>query len=614
MKAVTNSILLLMLIAAPMRAGAGDSISWQSWGPEAFASARLQKRMILLDVGMEGCTACRAMDEITYREPTVVELVSANFVAIQVDAEARPDIGERYSDWAWPATVFMTSEGAQVLALRGNRLPGSFVPILEGLVERQASGTLSVDELAPYGAPSQPAPSDLAQLRDELRQRFDGALARDAFSSASGARIASVFLRAHMSRSDALRVRAIEAAEGYLRMMDDTWGGVFVGVRPDGTPVPEKRISNQAHALNVLAQAYQVTEDNRFAVGIERVYRYLGAQMTAPNGTFFTSQEDRPAALPAAVTTSQYWRLDDVERRAFGLPVTDHAVYTDKNGELISALANAYAATGDRRHVDAAAAAAVTLISTRQTDANWILQTNETAEIRTDRRMRVLATDERPFLAAQAWLGAGLLDLYRVTADAVWLEGAVQLANAMLSTLEDPKGGGFFSTTEDPTSLLLGRRKPLEANARAAHFFYDLAVYTKDPRFAPVAERTIRAAASPRIMRREGRVTGQLALALEKLTAGYVEFSIVGDSRDARAKELFATVRGVYHPRKLAHYEAPGRYPDRGRPTLYICNPDVCSVPIEDPKRVVFHANAMRDPATTPAFNTLAILNQVQHE
>jgi thiol:disulfide interchange protein len=71
--------------------------------------------VVLVDVGIEGCTACRWMDETTYADPEVATLVARHFVAIAVDAEARPDVGERYEAWGWPATIFMSPGGEQVL-------------------------------------------------------------------------------------------------------------------------------------------------------------------------------------------------------------------------------------------------------------------------------------------------------------------------------------------------------------------------------------------------------------------------------------------------------------------------------------------------------------------
>ncbi len=151
----------------------------------------------------------------------------------------------------------------------------------------------------------------------------------------------------------------------------------------------------------------------------------------------------------------------------------------------------------------------------------------------------------------------------------------------------------------DATAAVIAPRKPLESNGTAASFYYDLWVYTKDDDYKSVSENAIRSVAQPSIIRREGKITGEFAMAIEKVKTSYVEFSIVGDTNHPNASALFAAGRDVFEPRKLLHYEEPGRYPDRGIPSMYICNPDMCSIPIEDPAEVRKQAAAFHGPAAT---------------
>jgi len=51
------------------------------------------------------------------------------------------------------------------------------------------------------------------------------------------------------------------------------------------------------------------------------------------------------------------------------------------------------------------------------------------------------------------------------------------------------------------------------------------------------------------------------------------------------------------------HYEKPGRYPERDVPAMYICNPDMCSLPIEDPAQVAVQAASFHGPATSLTIN-----------
>jgi uncharacterized protein YyaL (SSP411 family) len=213
--------------------------------------------------------------------------------------------------------------------------------------------------------------------------------------------------------------------------------------------------------------------------------------------------------------------------------------------------------------------------------------------------MRPLVTETKPFLSAQAWFGTALLSIYRATGDEEWLVAADRIGKSALSLLQDEKNGGFFATVPDGTAAIIAPRKPLESNGTAASFYFDLAIYTKDDQYKSVAENAIRGVAQPSIIRREGKITGEFAMALEKVTTSYVEFSIVGDLSHPNAQALFDAGRVVFEPRKLLHYEEPGRYPNRGIPSMYICNPDMCSIPIEDPADVMKQAAAFHGPAAS---------------
>ena len=586
-----------------------NNIQWREWQPTAFAEAKQSGKLIFVDVGMEGCTACRRMDEITLTHPVVVELLNANFVPIQVDSEARPDVGDRYSDWAWPALIFMAPDATQVLALRGNRLPRNFIPILEGLVTALADGSLSPDSTAPLASPVAPITTELTLLRKQVRSQMDrrlnetlGSWRANGMGATAGGRMLHLMFRAHMFDNAELRRIGLRTADGYLKLLDPVWGGVFQAYfeRSKGPPaiIPEKRISGQAHAMRVFAEAYQLTRDMRYLNGIKAVDAYLQDWMAAPDGTYFTSQEDAAPKLTERIGTKEYWAFPtNHERRQFGIPPIDHAVYTDKNAEVIRAYVHAYEATGDANYLGVARKAADTLLQQRQTNDGWMLQALESDRVRADLRMRRHLVEPRPYLSAQAWFGSALLSLYGATGEVYWLENAERIAKAMRSKFEDPDLGGFYASPPDSQGGFVLPRKPVELNARAAHFLYDLAVYTGNEGYSAIPERTIRAIALPEAVRREGKVTAELGLVLEKMYGGYVEFSIVGDRKDARARALFAESRASYHPRKLVHYEKPGRYPEREVPALYICNPDFCTVPILKPHEVAKHLDGFRGPA-----------------
>lgn len=575
---------------APAPALASIELQWESWGATPFERAASSDKLILLDVGIEGCTACRWMDEITYTDPAVQARLAEHFVTVAVDAEAVPDVGERYSAWGWPATIVLTPDGTQVLALRGNKLPKNFVPILDDLISRKASGTL--DEAQASAAVQVPTDTDAAALRDTLVARLDklydaeGAGWGRKIRTAIGANVEHAFLRAHARGEKPWNDRALDTVTAYTRSIDPVWGGIFVaGFESWSQIIPEKRTQHQSAALANFSQAYARTQDPRWLDAAGDIRRYLESTMLGEDGTFASTQEDDAPRLPKGMNARDYYTLDSSEARLkYGTPPVDHAVYTDKNADVIAAYVALYEASGDRSALDVAVRAGDALLS-RQDDAGLFAQFAPSQRVASDDRMRAVPTDARAQLIAQGPMGNALLDLYRATHDSKYLEVATRLGGG-LGQLEDAEHGGFFAASASDVDGLLGRRKPLTANATVARFLVELSVYTADTGAFERARRAVFSVSAPATVRAEGRYIGDLVLAAEALLDPAVEFTIVGSPGDPAAEALYAAALAVYEPRKVVHFDTRGKYPKRDVATLYVCTDAACSSPIETPAEV----------------------------
>ena len=135
---VVSAGLAVLIVSVLLPRAAVGQINWQSWSDAAFQRAARENKLIFVDVGTEWCSACNAMKAGSYKDPRVHKLLNKHFVAIHVDAEAEPDIGERYGFWGWPALVFMTPKGKHVHFVRGYMLPKDFVWLLNELTGRHA--------------------------------------------------------------------------------------------------------------------------------------------------------------------------------------------------------------------------------------------------------------------------------------------------------------------------------------------------------------------------------------------------------------------------------------------------------------------------------------------
>jgi uncharacterized protein YyaL (SSP411 family) len=98
---------------------ADNPIDWWEWSDEAFAEAQRRDVPIMLSVGYAACHWCHVMAHESFEDPDTAAQVNANFVAIKVDREERPDIDAVYmaatqamtGQGGWPMTCFLTPIG-----------------------------------------------------------------------------------------------------------------------------------------------------------------------------------------------------------------------------------------------------------------------------------------------------------------------------------------------------------------------------------------------------------------------------------------------------------------------------------------------------------------------
>jgi hypothetical protein len=133
-------------------------------------------------------------------------------------------------------------------------------------------------------------------------------------------------------------------------------------------------------------------------------------------------------------------------------PPLDDKVLASWNGLMISALARAYAATGEPSHRDAAEAA-----------ARFVLANLGDRDGRLRVSWRRGKAGPPGYLDDYAFMARGLLDLHAATGEPAWLEAAARLVR-QAERFRDPLAGGYFFTAAEHRDLIV-RGKSLEDSA-----------------------------------------------------------------------------------------------------------------------------------------------------
>ena len=98
---------------------AHNPVDWYPWGAEALARARAEAKPIFLSIGYAACHWCHVMERESFEDEATAAELNADFVAIKVDREERPDLDAIYMDavqamtggGGWPMSVFLTPDG-----------------------------------------------------------------------------------------------------------------------------------------------------------------------------------------------------------------------------------------------------------------------------------------------------------------------------------------------------------------------------------------------------------------------------------------------------------------------------------------------------------------------
>ncbi|MYH29644.1 MAG: thioredoxin domain-containing protein [Acidobacteria bacterium] len=482
-------------------------VEWRPWGRAAFDEARAEQVPVLLALGPRWCPASAAMMGGAYADPRVADLIDDRFVPVRVDAEERPDIGERYGLGAWPTTAFLTPDGrvlggetyATAERMRGllPRVADAFEQQRDAIAERVAApATQPAGRVA-----AAPDPDVDAWVGDRLLAQFDEQ--HGGFGVGAKRVHAAALELAWRRAGDGDEVFAA-VVEPTLRAMargglyDELDGGVFrYCARRDWTePATEKLLDVNADALRL----FLLPDDDGCldrAIGVVGYVRRTLADLTPDHPGFFASQRGDP----------DYYRpRAEADAPAAGPPAVDRAVYADGTALMARAFAAASETLRDSSLLEFAVDAMEHVVAGTYERGGGIAH-------RAGSRAGV-----RGLLSDQVRAAAALLDLHALTDREVYLDMAQELMHFAIQHLWDPSGGGgFLDRVHGPEDIGLLREplQPFAVNCEAARVLLRLATITADPAFRDRAVATL--AAQTAAARAHGVDAAPYALAVRDL-------------------------------------------------------------------------------------------------
>ncbi len=575
---------------------------WYEWKEEAFQQAQEEDKLILLDLTAVWCHACHVMDQTTYSDPKVIEILQRDFIPIRVDTDERPDLDARYRSGGWPTTSILLPTGEILFQANAvepgemremlSQVRGIYLADKQDLIEEASNIWKQVrDRRASQNMPSRGPlqQSAVAQAITMMEAEFDplhgGFRKQPKFFEPNAVRFALAygFLedRPHMIQM------GLETLEKQVALLDPVWGGFYryAEMADWSQPHFEKMLSIQAQNLKNYLEAYQLTRNPEYQHVAWQVISYVKTFLDDPHtGMYFESQDAdlRGEQGDTMVEGQEYFAWGWLQRKARGMPFIDQRIFTGSNAQLAEAFLRA---------------GSVLKAPELTRRAEHIIR--NLMEKRFDPRHGLAHMDLEGapslfgLLTDYLFLGQALLEGYRVSQDPYYLEQARRLAEWCRESLWDPAQGGFFDSprTANALGMLQMPNKPARENIRAAQFFLELYHLTSHESYRTVAEQTLKSV----LYARQPLPISLVGLAVDQWFRAPIHIAVVGPPGDSLTEGLWSEGLMIFSPgviqRKFNPEDSSPKwgeitFPYSGRPVAFVCTDRLCSPPIFEKERM----------------------------
>ncbi len=297
---------------------AQNPINWQRWTNSIFDVSQELDKLLIISIGYSSCHWCHVMEEETFTNDSIAEVMNENFINIKVDREENPDVDQAYMTASqlmtgmggWPLNVITLPDGSPIYAgtyhttsqwddilKRIIRLKKDNYEGLKELANNVKNGVTDVntiykrEEISNFN--SEFLKNNLESWKDKWDINFGGDLAQQKFVSPSKYIFLLNYARIYKDKEVYNHVKKTLDIISTSGLNDFIEGGFYRYTVDNEWKIPhfEKMLYDQAQMISIYSLAYKLYKEEYYKDIVVETINFLDSSMSSKEGLYYAAMD-----------------------------------------------------------------------------------------------------------------------------------------------------------------------------------------------------------------------------------------------------------------------------------------------------------------------------------